>query len=49
MAGGVGTQFVNVVFTNLNRAIAGEVTAEQAMQDADAEATQLFQEAGLTE
>jgi multiple sugar transport system substrate-binding protein len=47
MAGGVGTQFVDLVFTNLHRAIAGEAPADQAMKDADAEATKLFQEAGL--
>jgi len=47
MAGGVGTQFVEIVFTNLNRAIAGEVSAEQAMLDADSEATTLFTDAGL--
>lgn len=47
MAGGVGTQYVNIVFTQLNRAIAGEVTAEEAMTQANDEAIELFQEAGL--
>ena len=47
MAGGAGTQFVDIVFTNLHRAIAAEVSVEQAMQDADAEATTLFQDYSL--
>lgn len=47
MAGGVGTQFVDLVYTNLHRAVAGEVSAEQALADAQAEATALFEQAGL--
>ncbi|HUH07526.1 MAG TPA: extracellular solute-binding protein [Egibacteraceae bacterium] len=47
MAGGVGTQFVQVVYTNLNRAIAGEATVDDALADAQAEATKLFEDAGL--
>jgi multiple sugar transport system substrate-binding protein len=47
MAGGVGQQFVDVVVTNLSKAVAGQTDAHGAMIGAQKEATGLFTDAGL--
>jgi len=47
MAGGVGQQFVDIVVTNLSKAVAGQTDAHGAMISAQKETTGLFTDAGL--